>query len=387
MQTTRGLSGDVLDLFRHRGELSRIDVIDASGLSRSTVNQRLAQLLDVGLIEPIGGGESTGGRPSSKFRFNTERACVLAADIGASGFTAAVCDLTGRPLATASRTIEVSEGPEVVLTAVIEAFAGLRPTLEVWGIGIGVPGPVEYAARRVVNPPIMSGWDRFDIAGWFAPHYDAPVVVENDANARAVAEARSLGLDNVIALKLGSGVGAGLVSNGRLIRGDKGAAGDIGHTRSVSRDPEARQCRCGNLDCVEAYAGGWALRRDLERVGIPTSSTRDVVTLLERGDEVALARVRAAGRVVGDAVATLVGVLNPRAVVVSGQLADSGEVLFSGIRERVYQQAAPLLTGDLFITKTRLGDAAGVIGLALQTVDVIFSGEEVAPPRPVEASA
>ncbi len=385
MQTVRALGTDVLDLFRRQGELSRIDVIEASGLSRSTVNQRLTLLLDAGLILPTGGGESTGGRPSSKFRFNTERACILAADIGASGFTAAVCDLDGRPLTTTSRTIEVAEGPEAVLAAVVGAFEELAPELEVWGIGIGVPGPVEFAARRVVNPPIMSGWDRFDIAGWFAPHYDAPVVVENDANARAIAEARSLGLDNVIALKLGSGVGAGLVSNGQLIRGDKGAAGDIGHTRSVTRDAEARLCRCGNLDCVEAYAGGWALRRDLERVGIATSSTSDVVALLERGDEVALARVRAAGRTLGDAVATLVGVFNPRAVVVSGRLAESGEVLFSGIRERVYQQAAPLLTGDLVIAKTTLGDEAGVIGLALETIDTVFSGEEVAAPRAVVA--
>lgn len=368
---------DVLGLFRNRGELTRTEVIEQSGLSRSTINQRLSALVSAGLIKPIGGGESTGGRPSTRFCFHAMRASVLAADIGASGFVAALCDLTGQPIATTTHTIDVADGPEAVLTAVSSAFERLESNLEIWGIGLGVPGPVEFAARRVVSPPIMSGWDRFDIAAWFGGRYAAPVVVENDANARAIAEARILGLDNVIALKLGTGVGAGLISNGRLVRGDKGAAGDIGHTRTASREAEPRQCRCGNLDCVEAYAGGWAIRRDLERAGVHTTSTGDIVSLVARGNEEAVVRVRAAGRVVGDAVATLVGIFNPRAIILSGQLSECGEVLFSGIRERVYQQTAPLLTSDLTIARSTLGEEAGVIGLALETIDMIFATDEV----------
>lgn len=363
---------DVLSLFRQRGPLSRTEVIELSGLSRSTVNQRLAALTAAGLLQPLQGGESTGGRPSSRFAFRADRAVILCADIGATGFVAAACDLAGAPLAHSEHVIDVWEGPEAVLAAVLAAFRELPAPAAVWGIAIGVPGPVEFAARRVVNPPIMTGWDHFDIAGWFGEHFDAPVVVENDANARAVAEARSRALDNVIALKLGTGIGAGLVFNGQIIRGDKGAAGDIGHTRVAEVQGEPRECRCGSFDCVEAYAGGWALQRDLEGVGIPARTTRDVVDLVRRGDIETVRRVRAAGRVVGDAIADLVSILNPRVIALSGQLAECDEVLMSGIRERVYQRATPLVTHDLVIAPSTLGALAGVTGLAYIASDAVL---------------
>lgn len=367
---------DILALFRENGPLSRTDVIARSGLSRSTVNQRLAALTTAGLLEPIEGGESTGGRPSSRFAFRADRAVVLCVDIGATGFTAAVVDLAGTPLVHADRAINVWDGPEAVLSAVLESFRDLNSgadAAEVWAVSVGVPGPVEFAAHRVVNPPLMTGWDRFDIAAWFAPHYDVPVIVENDANARAVAESREHKADNVIGLKLGTGIGSGLVFNGQIIRGDKGAAGDIGHTRAAMVDAQPRQCRCGSFDCVEAYAGGWALQRDLAEVGIATTGVRDIVDLVARGDMEAVRRVRAAGRVIGDAIADLVGILNPRTIALSGQLAECDEVLMSGIRERVYQRAMPLVTRDLTIGRSTLGDLAGVIGLALIAIEFLLT--------------
>lgn len=363
---------DILGLFREHGPLSRTDVISMSGLSRSTVNHRLTALTAAGLLTPIEGGESTGGRPSSRFELRADRAVILCADIGATGFTAAVCDLTGAPLAHTGRVIDVWEGPEPVLSAVLDAFREVHSEAEIWAIAVGVPGPVEFAAHRVVNPPIMTGWDRYDIAGWFGDFYKAPVIVENDANARALAEARHQRLDNVIGLKLGTGIGSGLVFNGQIIRGDKGAAGDIGHTRAAIVDPEPRECRCGSFDCVEAYAGGWALQRDLAASGITTTGAGDIVELVARGDIQTVRRVRAAGRVVGDAIADLVSILNPRAIALSGQLSECDEILMSGIRERVYQRAAPLVTRDLTIARSELGDLAGVIGLALIASDTIL---------------
>jgi predicted NBD/HSP70 family sugar kinase len=370
-------ASDVLALFREHTELSRTDVIELSGLSRSTVNQRLTSLSSIGLIEETGAGESTGGRPSSRFSFRASRAVILTADIGASGFVVAACDLSGTPLVHVNRDINVWEGPVAVLEAVDHAFHELDYTGEVWGVSIGVPGPVEFAARRVVNPPIMTGWDRFDIAAWFATRYDARVTVENDANARAVAEARLHQVDNIISLKLGTGIGAGLVFNGQIIRGDKGAAGDIGHTQAAITDPEPRECRCGNYDCVEAYAGGWAIQRDLERPDAPIGNVGDIVALVANGDMEAVRRVRAAGRVIGDAIADLVSILNPGTITLSGRLADCDEILMSGIRERIYQHTVPLATGGLHITKSTLGELGGVTGLALIAIDGLFQSESV----------
>jgi predicted NBD/HSP70 family sugar kinase len=369
---------DVLALFRKHGELSRTDVIDMSGLSRSTVNQRLTALHDAGLITPIGAGESTGGRPSSLFAFSSERAVILAADVGASGFTVAVCDLAGTPLRQLSRSVNVWEGPERVLNDVADCFAELSGAAPVWGIGIGVPGPVEFKAGRVVNPPIMTGWDRFDIAGWFTSRYGVPVLVENDANARAVAEARLSQSDNLISLKLGTGIGSGLFFNGQIVRGNDGGAGDIGHTRAVVGEESAPPtCHCGNDGCVEAYAGGWALRRDLLALGIEVSDVSDIVRLVKQGNIEAGRLVRQAGRVLGDAVADLVSILNPAQIVISGRLAECDEVLLSGIRERIYQRTSPLATRNLHLHASDLGEFVGVTGLALITVDHILDADVI----------
>jgi predicted NBD/HSP70 family sugar kinase len=372
-----GHVGDLLDLFRTEGALSRIDVIERTGLSRSTVNQRLVALERAGLIHEVGGAESSGGRPSTRFDFNAARAKVLAADIGAMGFTLAVCDLAGRPLAHLARDVAVWTGPENVLRLVQEGFDSLADPEEVWAVAIGVPGPVEFDAHRVVNPPIMTGWDGFDIAAAFQDRYRGPVVVENDVNARAIAEARLSGLPNLIALKLGTGIGAGLVLNGQIIRGDKGAAGDIGHTRAGHPDPVPRTCRCGNLDCLETYAAGWALVRQLSELGRDVTRTADVVALVAQGDMEAVRLVRAAGRAIGEAVASLVSILNPRRIAVSGQLTECGEVLMSGIRERVYQQTLPLATRDLQIFRSELGELAGVTGLALSAIATLLAADSL----------
>lgn len=369
---------DVLALFREHGELSRTDVIEISGLSRSTVNQRLTSLHEAGLIVPIGGGESTGGRPSSRFAFNLDRAVILTADIGASGFTVAVCDLAGTPLRRLSRVVNVWEGPERVLQEVEECFGELLGTSTVWGIGVGVPGPVEFKAGRVVNPPIMTGWDRFDIAGWFASRHPVPVVVENDANARAVAEARLSQSDNLISLKLGTGIGSGLFFNGQIVRGNDGGAGDIGHTRAVVSDESSLlPCSCGNVGCVEAYAGGWALQRDLAAIGIDVTDVAGIVQLVKQGNIEVGRLVRQAGRVLGDAVADLVSILNPAQIVISGRLSECDEVLLSGIRERIYQRTSPLATRNLRIHTSDLGEFVGVTGLALITVDHILDSDSI----------
>jgi predicted NBD/HSP70 family sugar kinase len=374
--------GEILTLFREHGELSRIDVIETSGLSRSTVNHRLGALHDAGLISAIEGGESTGGRPSSRFVLNRDRAVIATADIGATGLVVAVCDLVGDPLRHTRVTVNVWDGPERVLGEVDAALAELlidpvtRAPAEVWGVGIAVPGPVEFAAGRVVNPPIMTGWDGFDIAGWFSS-YGVPVIVENDANSRAVAEARPHHHDNLISLKVGTGIGSGLVFNGATIRGAVGAAGDIGHTRAVTGtvDADPLPCRCGNSGCVEAYASGWALVRDLSVEDPSIKHVADVTARVLRGDMRATQAVRQAGRVLGEAVADLVNILNPRTIVVSGQLGDCGEVLMSGLRERVYLRTHPLATRHLSIHTSDLGELAGVIGLALTTADQVFSRE------------
>ncbi len=166
-------------------------------------------------------------------------------------------------------------------------------------------------------------------------------------------------------MKIGTGIGAGIIADDLLLRGYAGAAGDLGHTRASNLyGAELEVCRCGNLGCVEAYAGGWGIARDLARAGRPVADAHDVVRLVREGDYEAVRLVRRAGRILGDAIASLVSVLNPHYVVLTDTLARCDELILAGVREHVHAQVAPLATRDLqLLTETR-EPSIGLSGLA-----------------------
>ena len=378
---------DVLSLFRTGQPLTRGDVTKLSGLSRSTSNQRLDALIAADLVVAAESGTSTGGRPAGLFTFNNRRGVLLVADIGATAMRVALCDLAGSVLIEVEERSDISSGPIAVLTMVSRHFEKLladsgHSATEVLGIGLSVPGPVDFASGRVVSPPIMTGWDRYDIPGWFRDGYDCPVVVDKDVNAMAVGEHRYSFpmVSHMMMLKIGTGVGSGLIAAGRVHRGADGAAGDIGHIQLTLPDAggEGPLCRCGNTGCVEAYAGGWALARDLRASGnAEVETVDDVLRFLQAGDVTAQQLLRRAGRILGRAVADAVNLFNPRVIAVCGQLAGTDEHLLAGIREVVYRRSLPLATRNLQIVRSRLDPRAGLVGLSALLSEEIFSVERL----------
>ncbi|MEV0408825.1 ROK family protein [Actinoallomurus sp. NPDC050550] len=378
--------GEVFGLFRDvRGGLTKADVMRLSGLSRTAVNQRLDSLLAAGLLVPAPEEARTRGRPASQFVVNRDRGVLLVADVGATGLRAALCDLGGAVRAERAADADVTSGPEAVLTLVHGLFTKMleetRQTEEnVLGVGIDVPGPVDFATGRVVSPPIMTGWDRYDIPGWFTRRYDCPVLVDKDVNAMAVGEQRLRYPDvaHLLMVKIGTGVGTGLIAGGQVHRGADGAAGDVGHTEVTVEDvTEPPICRCGNAGCVEAYAGGWALVRDLQDAGREVTTVNDAVRLIRSGDLVAVRLARRAARILGGAIADTVNLFNPRVIAIGGQLAHTDEQLFAGIREVVYRRSLPLATRNLQIVRSELDPNAGILGLAELLVDGIYAPQRV----------
>ena len=376
----------LLALFRAGQSLTRADVVRASGLSRVTANQRLDALVAAHLVVAEESATSTGGRPAGLFAFNRHRGVLLVADIGATAMRIALCDLSGTVITETEEHIDISEGPIPVLTVVSDHFANMltytgHTVKQVLGIGVDVPGPVDFATGRVVSPPIMTGWDRFDIPGWFTGNYDCPVVVDKDVNAMAAGEHRFSFPDvsHMMMLKVGTGVGSGLIADGKVHRGADGAAGDIGHIQLTLPDERAAEplCRCGNHGCVEAYAGGWALARDLRASGKDVQTVDDVLRCLQTGDVTAQQLLRRAGRILGRAVADAVNLFNPRVIAVCGQLAHTDEQLLAGIREIVYQRSLPLATRNLQIVRSHLDPRAGLLGLSTLLSDEIFSHERL----------
>jgi predicted NBD/HSP70 family sugar kinase len=244
------------------------------------------------------------------------------------------------------------------------------------GIGLSMPGPVDPESGRPSQPPILPGWDAYPVA----EHLQAglpgvPVLVANDADAAALGEyaAGFAGVRSLCLVKVSTGIGTGIVINGRSYAGADGGAGDIGHVR-VSPRSEAR-CQCGSQGCLAAVASGRAVAGELTDLGIPAASGRDVGVLLRAGNAEASGLTQRAGRRIGEVMATVVCVLNPQVVLIGGALASAP--LLAGIRETLYRLALPRATRHMALQLGTLGEDAAVVGLTRLVVDHEFSAEAV----------
>jgi len=375
-------AGRVLSLIRDGEAVTRADLARRTGLARSTVAQRVEALLAHRLVYEAGGSASTGGRPPTVLAFNRSAGVVLVADLGATHSRLAVSDLAGAPLSERAYDTDVARAPEEVLGWVHERFEALleeigRDADDVRGIGIGVPAPVAFSRGEPVAPPMMPGWDGFSIPGWFSRHYDAPVLVDNDVNIMALGEHWTHWRDteHLLYVKIGTGIGCGIVSGRRIHRGAQGAAGDIGHVRLAGHDDII--CRCGNPGCLEAVAGGRALAAKLAGAGLEARTSRDVVQLVRAGEPLALQAVREAGRCLGEVLAECINFFNPGAIVLGGDLAEAHQQLLAGVREVSFGRSLPMATRDLRLGCSQLGDRAGVIGAAIMVIEHVLAPDTV----------
>ena len=388
----------VLDEIRFGRSRSRSELVTRTGLGRAIVAQRVGELIERGLVTEGDVGPSTGGRPPRQLTFRADGGYILVADLGATSIDVAVTTLDGRILGHHDEPARIEAGPETALDRVDVLFDSLVRTTQglpgrLWGIGIGVPGPVEFESGRPISPPIMPGWDGYAIRERFAARYAAPVWIDNDVNVLALGEWRSgvaAGHANVVVVKIGTGIGAGIISDGHLHRGAQGSAGDVGHIQ-VTDDPTV-VCRCGNIGCLEAVAGGAALGRAGQAAAEDGRSARlqtaldqrgsvtaeDVARAASFGDPVAVALLGDAGRRVGSMLAGIVNFFNPSLIVIGGGVANSPDQLLAAIRETIYRRSLPLATRDLLVQRSSLGGLAGVIGASVMVGDQLFSRESLA---------
>ncbi|WP_067473505.1 ROK family protein [Actinomadura hibisca] len=344
---------------------SRAELARLSGLAASSVSLRVEQLIEAGLFVEEGAGASRGGRRPRRLRLARTAGVYLAADLGAHHARLAVVDLAGAPLALADLACDIAAGPEETLSAVIDELRALArdrglSDLPVRGIGVGLPGPVDPATGQVVSPSRMPGWNDFPVRDFTADRAGVPALVENDANLMAVGEHRSFwpGLDNLMVIKLGTGIGCGVIVDGQLHRG-RGAAGDISHVRILSE--ASVDCSCGHPDCLEAHASGAALAASLAGQGIAVEHPSRIVELVTDGVPQATSAVRTAGRLIGDVLTALVNFFNPDALVIGGSLSEA-EPLVATVRGAIYERCLPLATRNLEISTSRAGRDASILG-------------------------
>jgi predicted NBD/HSP70 family sugar kinase len=371
----------LLKLIRDGDGATRADLAKQTGLARSTITQRLDQLQELGLLKEVGADQSTGGRPPMKLAFNEDAAVVLAADLGATHSRLAITNLGGTVLAEDRGDVDIASGPEPVLAWVEQRLALLLDKAgydrdSVAGIGIGVPGPVEHSTGMPRNPPIMPGWDGFPIPERLSSYFGAPVLVDNDVNIMALGEywANWREVEHLLFVKVGTGIGCGIIIDGRVHRGADGAAGDLGHVRiPVDDDHQDVICSCGNVNCLEALAGGGAMARRLSAEGVEVRDSRALVELARAGLPAAVQLIRHSGRLIGEVLAAAVNFYNPSVIVIGGDVAGAQEQLLASVREVVYQRSLPLATRHLRIVRSPLDDRAGVVGAAAMVTERVLA--------------
>lgn len=378
----RSRAGDVFQLLRDGRARTRAELAEVTGLARSTVAARIDALSAAGLIGPAGEAVSSGGRPPSRFAFQPSARVILAVDVGATHVLIGLLDLSGTVLSELRESIDISAGPTTVLDSVLDLCGQLfaqvgRQERELVGIGIGLPGPVEHSTGKPASPPIMPGWDGFDVPGYVQQRFPVDVLVDNDVNIMALGERAAFwpNAENLLFIKVATGIGAGIISGGLLQRGADGTAGDIGHVR-VPRGGDI-MCRCGNFGCLEAMASGPAVAAALAASGVPAKTGDDVLDLARRGNLAAIAAMRQAGRDLGDVLAACVNLLNPSVIVIGGGLSSAGEYLMAGVREIVYQRSLPLATARLRIVQSMAADHAGVLGAGRMVIDHVLAPASV----------
>jgi predicted NBD/HSP70 family sugar kinase len=366
-------AGDVLAVLRAEGPLTRQELQDRVGLSRVTMVDRLDVLNRLQLLRQTGYRASSGGRPAEMLAVNDVGRTALVADIGQRHATLAAVDLRGTVLAQRHAELAIGHQPERTLPDLLSQgqrlLAEVGRTESLCAVGMSVPGQIDHDRGTTIAPPTMPGWGAVSLRALFGEALSVPVLLENDANALAFGAYCEMGRPDagLVGVKVGTGIGAGVVISGRTHRGETGCAGEIGHIRIEGM---RQRCDCGRSGCVAALASGRAVIRELRPLGVRSAS--DVARLVHGGHPDAVRVTAAAGRLVGTVLATVVTIVNPRYVRVGGSIGVLPPFL-DGLREVVMANAHASSLDGLSVAACPPGENTTLAGLAGLAADEMLS--------------
>jgi glucokinase-like ROK family protein len=379
----------VLDLIRFTpGGISRVELAQRLELSRAAMTTIVNDLLDCDAIRETESRNGHSGRPPIILEINALRGHVVGIDMGASHLAIILTDFSAQVIDEIEVPFSVADGPEKCIDQANKLVEDLLKknnldNKKISAIGLGVPGPIDSEAGMVYAPPIMPGWDGFPIQTSLESKWGLPVSLNNDAELGALGEwAYGVGRgENYLAyIKVGTGIGSGLLLNGQIYRGATGSAGEIGHLTIEENGP---MCDCGNAGCLEALAGGKAIARQareavqkgqrtlLSSMGpVELLTARDVASAARRGDLVSQKIIARAGRYLGIAIAGLVNLFNPQTVVLGGGVAQIGDLLLQPIRDTVTQRSLQASARTVKINTAVLRRNSSGMGAIVQALSI-----------------
>jgi len=352
----------VLRALHDHSPLSRADLARLTGLTRTSVGDLVGTLIDDGLIEEVGRGQSSGGRSPILLRVAPDGRHLVGLDLGEAQFSGAVVNLRGEILRSIHLPLEGRNG-DAAVERVFELVDAVRaddrsPLL---GIGIGAPGIID-TSTGTVRWSVNLNWAELCLGPLLEQRYGVPVVVANDSHAAALAELtffRRPRPNNLIVIKVGRGVGAGIILNGQLFQGDGYGAGEFGH---VSIDTADTPCRCGRNGCLETMTSMTALVGAAGAVDPSITDERGLVAAFQAGVTGIRRIVLDAARQLGVAVGWLIGVLNVRHVLLVGPVAELGDDWLGEVRRSARSSVLASLASDTQIEFGHVHDDVVVLG-------------------------
>ncbi len=405
LRTMRELNrGLVLNCIRTEGPLARVAIAERTRLSRTTVGSIVDALLTDGLVREgeLLSAARSGGRKATPLHFNAAAGVILGVDLGHTHLTIIAANLAAEPLARQSGPLDTDAGPDICLPRVADALRRCAATHGIaWetvvGVGLGIPGPMDGALRTLVAPPRMPGWDRVDVRAALRRALRVPVYLDNDANMGALGESRfgaGRGVADFAYVKVGTGIGCGLVVNGAVYRGSQGFAGELGH---LTLDVDGPRCDCGNRGCLEAVAGAGAIvRAALSGAGssvevadvadVADVDVANVVRAARAGDAASREAIARAGERIGVALAGLVNLVNPSLILLDGGVARAGELLIAPVRAAIAARSLAAASASARIELAALGESAIALGAVALVLDAVFAPAVASltpPPRRV----
>ncbi len=367
--------------------ISRTDLAEQMGLTRAAVTLIVNDLLENKVILEAESRSIPSGRPPVVLEINPKRGLVAAVDMGATHLNIAIADFSSKIIGEKSLPLDIKRGPVTCMAEVNRSLHELldehniKP-VQLMAIGVGVPGPVITDAGVVVSPPIMPGWDGYPIRSSLEKEWGCAISLNNDAELGALGEwayGAGRGERNLAFIKVGSGIGAGLIINQQIYGGTTGSAGEIGH---ITIDENGPLCTCGNHGCLEAFAGGHAIalqakklvesgkRTLLSSVPIENLTAQEVARSARRGDLPSQEIIMRAGTFIGIAIAGLVNLFNPGAVIIGGGVAQAGDLLTNSIRHAVRERSLRASEQGMHITSAMLGQRSSLMGATVQAVNI-----------------
>jgi glucokinase-like ROK family protein len=388
---------EIMRVLRKNGQTSRPEITSITGWSRAKTSQEISAMIEKGFLVETGKGLSKGGRKPRLLFLNNGLGFVVGVDIGATSVEIALADMNGKILTRLAEQADVRQPPEVLLgrcsALIVEMTSAENIAPEqILGIGVGVPGPVDFTHGVLVAPPLMPDWENYPIRTFLKERFpSAFVVIDNDVNIMALGEQRSgdaEDIDHFLVIKIGTGIGCGIMASRKIHRGNNGCAGDVGH---ICIDKDGPVCRCGNRGCLEAMAAGPAIAQNAMQAAIDGRSEllrkmmddnggelspEDVRTACREGDEAALEIIRASGKMIGDVLASLVNFFNPSHIFITGGISNFGNHLLIAVKQAVLRRSLPLATSNLTINFSRTGPDAGILGAVMLALEYLFVVED-----------